>query len=171
MRQLIDLVGEADQANDLGHLALNHVEPLTLHLECIRDIFVDRARRQQFEVLEDAANVAAQLGHLRSFEGAKRLATHLDVAVRRIDFLQQQLDEGRLARARRADEEDPLALVDLQRDVIQPDNVARVDHGAVLQQDHRLIARGKRAAKLAGLARQFGKRLSTTAATLVCLAL
>ena len=171
MRQLIDLVGETDQADDLRHLALNHLEPLALHLERIGDIFVDRARRQQFEVLEDAANVAAQLGHLRAFEGAKRLATHLDVAVRRIDFLQQQLDEGRLARARRADEEDPLALVDLQRDVIQPDNVARVDHGAVLQQDHRLIARGKRAAKLAGLARQFGKRLSTTAATLVCLAL
>ena len=51
---------------------------------------------------------------------------------------EQEADEGRLARAGRADEEDELALVDLDGDVAQRDRRALVRLGDVLESDHQL---------------------------------
>ena len=49
---------------------------------------------------------------------------------------QQQLEEGRLPGARRADEEDELALGDLEGDVTEGDDVALVDLGDVFESNH-----------------------------------
>ena len=48
----------------------------------------------------------------------------------------KQLEERRLARARRADEEDELALGDLEGDVAEGDDIALVDLGDVFEANH-----------------------------------
>ena len=60
----------------------------------------------------------------------------------RVELLQQQADERRLAGAGRADDEHELALVDVERDVPQRDDVGLVDLRDPLEDDHRPGARG-----------------------------
>ena len=61
--QVVALLGQADQVEDLGHLGAHHVLGPADHLEGERHVLVDRLVGQQPEVLEDAADVAAQVGH------------------------------------------------------------------------------------------------------------
>ena len=56
--------------------------------------------------------------------------------VRGLLLAEQEAQEGRLPRARRADEEDELALLDLGGHVAERDDVALVDLGDVLEADH-----------------------------------
>ena len=59
-------------------------------------------------------------------------------------LLQDEPEEGRLARAGLPDEEDELALADLDADVVEGrPGLARVDLGDVLQSDHGCITTGR----------------------------
>ena len=71
-----------------------------------------------------------------------------------LELLQQQAHERRLAGAGRADDEDELALVDVERDVAQRDDVGLVDLRHGLEHDHRAGAGvGARSASTGGSAR------------------
>ena len=54
-----------------------------------------------------------------------------------ISSAEQQPEEGRLARARGSDEEDEVALLDLERDVAERGDVPLVGLGDVVEADHR----------------------------------
>ena len=66
VREAVELVGQADELRISGTFSLDLVARLALHLERVGDVLVDVAVRQQLEVLEDAADVAAQLRHARA---------------------------------------------------------------------------------------------------------
>ena len=121
----------------LRHLVADRVPRLALHLQRVGDVLGRRAVREQLEVLEDAADVAAQQRHLRVLESAEVASPDEDAAVRRLELLQQQPDHRRLPGARRTDDEDELALLDHERDVAKRDDVRVVDLRHRLEHDHR----------------------------------
>ena len=147
-RQLVGVVvqlgRQADQAQDVRHLAADRLAVLADHLERVRDVRVDRAVRQQLEVLEDDADVAAQLRHLAAAHLGQRVAGDRDVALGRLELLHQQADAGRLAAAGRADDEDELAAADLQRDAVERDVPAGVDLRDVVELDYGQRGRRRR---------------------------
>ena len=57
-----------------------------------------------------------------------------------LDLADQHLDQGRLAAARRTDDEGELAAVDLERDPVERHVAARVDDRRVLDRDDRRLA-------------------------------
>ena len=91
---------------------------------------------EQLEVLEDAADVAAQVRDLPAVELADVLAGDEDAALGRVLLLVEEADERRLARARRADQEDELALLDVDVGVAEGVDLALVGLGDVLELDH-----------------------------------
>src|SRR3954470_4321126 len=137
VRERVRLVREADHREHLRHLLANRRAALALHLERVGDVLGGVAVRQQLEVLEDAADVAAQQRHLAARQPREVAPADHDPAVGRLELLQQQPDQRRLAGSRRADDEDELALVDAERDVAESDDVWLVDLRHVLEHDHR----------------------------------
>ena len=117
--RLVELLLQADQAQDLGDLRLDDVAALADDLKRERDVLEDGLVRQQLEVLEHAADVAAQVRHAPVAHGRKVLARDVDMALRRLHLADEHADEGGLARARMTHQEDELAGVDLQRDIRQ----------------------------------------------------
>ena len=105
------------------------------HLEREGDVLADRLGRQELEVLEDDADLAPHLGHLAAAELGHVLAVEDDRAARRELVADEQLDERRLARAGRPDEEDEVALGDDQVDVAQGDLAVGVLLGHVVQDE------------------------------------
>ena len=92
------------------------------------DVLQRRAVREQVEVLEHHADVAALLGgvtgrHLVQLVAPLAVADQIavDIQPARIDLLEMvdAAQERRLARARRADHAQHLALADLQRDALE----------------------------------------------------
>ena len=114
---------------------------LALHLERVGHVLRRRPVRQQLEVLEHAAEVAAQQRHLRVLEAAEVASAHEDPAGGRLELLQQQPDDRRLAGAGRADDEHELALVDHERDTVERGDLRLVDLAHFLEHDHRGAAR------------------------------
>ena len=129
-RQLVGVVvqlrREAGQAQDVGHLLAHLAARAAGHLERVRDVVVDRPVRQQLEVLEDDAEVAAVVRDLLAADLRQVAPRDRDRAVRRLDLLDQQPHDRRLAGAGRADEEHELARVDRERRVLQAHVAARV---------------------------------------------
>ena len=123
------------------------VAALALHLERVGDVLGRGAVREQLEVLEDAADVAAQHRHLRPLEPRRSRPPTTILPLGRLELLQQQADERRLARAGGADDEDELALVDVERDVAQRDDVGLVDLRHRLEHDHRRRRSASRSAR------------------------
>src|ERR1700712_2879552 len=96
-----------------------------------------RGAGEQAEVLEAAADRAAQLRPLPLAHRVQRFAVDADRARRRRVLLEQESQERRLARSRGPDEEDELPLVDLGRHVIEGGTATgRVQLGDMLQFDH-----------------------------------
>ena len=80
--QAVRLVGQADQVEDLGHLAADGAPVLADHLERVGDVLLDGLVGQQLEVLEDAADVAPQQRHLAAPQGLRlRPATRMRPSV------------------------------------------------------------------------------------------
>src|SRR5262249_55216665 len=132
-REAVSLLGQTDEVEDLRHLGADDVLRPADHLERERDVLVDRLVREQLEVLEDTADVAAQLRNLPSAEAADVAPGDEHTTSGRDLVTKQQLEERRLPRARRAHEEDELALQDLEREIAQCDHVALVDLVDVLE--------------------------------------
>src|SRR5438067_1299675 len=84
-----------------------------------RDVRRSGARRQELEVLEHAADVAAQQGNLRTAQPGEIAAADDDAPSRRLELFQHQPHDRGLSRSGRADDEDELALVDHERDLAQ----------------------------------------------------
>jgi len=136
VRQAVRLLAEADQAEDLGHLAADHAPRLAHHLEGVGDVLVDGLVGQQLEVLEDAADVAAQQGHLALRQGAQVAPGHQDPPFRGFQFLEDELDEGGLAGARRPHQKDEFALADMAGEILEADHAEVVSLADVLEDDH-----------------------------------
>jgi hypothetical protein len=125
-----------DQVEDLGHLVGHHVAGTADHLEGEGHVLEHRLVGQEPEVLEDAADVAPEVRH-PPFGQVDDVAAGLpDLPGVGQLLAQQQPDERGLARARRSDQEDELALVDLDRYVAQRDGRSLVGLGDVVEADH-----------------------------------
>ena len=75
---LAQLVLQAHEPQHLGHLRLDDVAALADDLERERDVLEHRLVRQQLEVLEHAADVAAQVRHAPVAHGGQILVGHVD---------------------------------------------------------------------------------------------
>ena len=112
VREAVHLRAEADEGEDLGHLGPDLILRLSLDFERVGDVLVGRAVGEELEVLEDAADVARSIEHLAPAQAGELAAADDDPAPGRVELLEEEPHDGRLARAGRADEEDELALVD-----------------------------------------------------------
>ena len=116
---LVELVLQTDEAQHLGYLRLDDVAALADYLERERDVLEHGLVRQQLEVLEHAADVAAQVGHAPVAHGGQVLVRDVDVALRGLHLSDEHADERGLAGAGMAHEEDELARVDLQGYIVK----------------------------------------------------
>ena len=92
VRERVHLVREADEVQHLGHLPPDRRGALALHLQGVRDVLGGGPVRQQLEVLEDAADVAAQQRDLRALQPAELAAADDDLARGRLELLQDEPD-------------------------------------------------------------------------------
>src|SRR4029077_16844831 len=98
--------------------------------------------RQQPEVLEDRADLAAQRRHLPACQPVDLLAGDVDPPTAGPRLAQDQPQEGRLAGAGGTYEEDELALLDIDVDSLERRLLLRgVRRGDVLESDHSLLGR------------------------------
>ncbi len=95
------------------------------HLQGVGDVVVDGARWQQLEVLEDDADVAPVVGDVLVVDLPQVAAGDADDALARVELLDQQAHDRRLARSGGTDQEDELLAVDRESCPLQAD-VARV---------------------------------------------
>ena len=106
----------------------------------VHDVLEGGLVGEQLEVLEHAADVAPQIGDLPTAQGGQVAPAHADAAPVGLELLDEQTDEGGLARAGRPHEEDELALLDVEAHLLQPDGARRVDLRYVFELDHVLPA-------------------------------
>ena len=135
----VGLVGEADQAQRVGHLGADLRARGADHLQRVSDVVVDVAAGEQLEVLEDGADAAAQVGDPLRLKSGDVAAGDQHLALGRLQLADQQLDQGRLAAAGGPDEEHELAAVDAQADALERDVSARVDLAGPAQLDDRRL--------------------------------
>ncbi len=121
----------------LGYLGADDVTraPDDFHRE--RDVLVDGAVGQELEVLEDAPDVAAQLGHFPVTQLRDVAPGHDNSPGGGLLLPEQEPQEGGFPRPGRTDEEDEFALLHLGGDVSQRADIALVDLGNVLEENHR----------------------------------
>ena len=119
--QVVPLIGQTHQIEHLGHLVGHDMTGSTDHLEGEGHVLEHALVRQKAEILEDTADVATKVRHppLRQFHNVA--AGLQDLAGVRQLFAQKEAYEGRLSGPGSADEEDELALVDINGDVAQGD--------------------------------------------------
>jgi hypothetical protein len=141
VRESLLLAVEAHELEHLGNGREDVVAGLADHLRRDRDVLEDGLVAQQLEVLEHRADLPAQVRHLPPRDLGELLAEGVDLPRRRALLAQDEVEEGRLAGARGADEEDELAALDLEADLVQRGACAPgVDLGDVLESDHRCVA-------------------------------
>ena len=107
--EVVQLRGQAGQAQDVGHLGPDLLARVAGDLQRVGDVVVDGAVGQQLEVLEDDAEVAAVVGDLAAVDLGQVAPGDADRAAVGLELLDEQAHERRLARAGRADEEHELA--------------------------------------------------------------
>jgi hypothetical protein len=142
VREPPGLLGETDEVEHLRHLRADHVPgaPDDLHRE--RDVLVDGARREELEVLEDRADVSAELRDLPVRHARDVAARDDDLTLGGRLFAQQKAEEGRLPRPGRTDEEDELPLLYVGRHVAERGDATLVDLGHVFEADHGVPGEG-----------------------------
>ena len=112
------------------------------HLERERHVLPDRLGRQQLEVLEDDPDLAAHPRHVPARQPGEVLAVEDDRALGRELVADEQLDERRLARPGRPDEEDEVAFGDDEVDVAERQLAVRVLLGDVVHHEDRAFLAG-----------------------------
>src|SRR3954453_6501666 len=136
VRVVVKLGRKPYEAKDVRHLATDRLAALADDLERVSDVRVDGAVRQELEVLEDHADVAAQVGQPLGGDVVQRAPGDADRTRGGLELLHQQADARRLAAARRADEEDELGAPDAHRDVVDAHMPVVVDLRYILELDH-----------------------------------
>ena len=134
--EAVGLVLEADQLQHLGDGPLDRVPPGPDDLEGEGDVLAHGLVGQQLEVLEHAADGAAQGRHLPGGEPVELLAGDPDLARGGPLLLGQQAQEGRLAGAGLADHEDELAFADLHGHVVEGGDVVPIGLADMVELDH-----------------------------------
>src|SRR5437879_1845063 len=102
-----------------------------------RHVLVDGEVRQQLEVLEDQADLAPVVRQLAPLHAAELDAFDEDLALRGLLLPDQEADHGRFPRARRADEENEVALGNDEIDVSKRLGSGRIGLPDVLEADNR----------------------------------
>ena len=150
VREPLLLAGEPDEGEHLGHRLLDESARRPDDLQRERDVLEHGLGRQQPEVLEHRADVAAEVRHLAIRQRAQVAAEDDDAAVARRLLAQDEPQTRRLARARRADEEDELAAEHLEVDIAQGGlRGAAKALRDVLEPDHGLTSLSGRSAGVA----------------------
>jgi len=119
VRHPVALAVQAHQLEGLRDDRADLRAGLADHLESERDVLVDGLVRQQPEVLEHRADLAAQPRHLPAGEAVDLLAGDVHPARGRSRLAQHQPQGRGLAGPRSADQEDELALLDVDGDVVE----------------------------------------------------
>src|SRR6202165_2009895 len=92
---------------------------------------------QQFEILEDHADLPTQVREMAPLEAAQILPLDMDGAGGRLLLADQEADEGRFAGAAGTNEKDEVLLGNFQRDVPQGDGAVGIGFLHALQADLR----------------------------------
>ena len=142
VREVVQLGRQAGQPEDVGDLGPNLLARATCDLKRVGDVVVDGPVRQQLEVLEHDPDVPAVIRNAPSLDLGQVTAGHADRSLGRIELLDQQPHDRRLARARAADEEHEVLAVDREGRLIEADVAGRVALRDAPELDHRLPARG-----------------------------
>ena len=116
---LIELVLQANETQDLGNLRLDDVAAFPDYLERECNVFENGLVRQEFEVLENAADIAAQIGHAPVTHRAQILARDEDMAVGGLQLARDQFDKRGFARSGMTYQKDEFSRIDLQGNVMQ----------------------------------------------------
>ena len=125
--ELVRDVVEANQPEDLARPRVSFLLAHSLDLEAERDVVDHAPMCEEPEVLEDHRDrTAAQLTQLPAIGAHHVVACDLDLARGRLDEPDERAHQRRLARAGEAHDDEHLALPDLQRDVPDCDDVARL---------------------------------------------
>src|SRR5258708_4518357 len=136
----VALALKPDEIDDLRNHFANESARLADDLERERDVLVDALPGQQPEVLEDAANPAPELRYLPVREAGEITSRHVDPPVGRPLLAKDQPEKCRLARPRRPDQEDELALLHGEVDALHGRTaLIRVRLGDALEVNHRPI--------------------------------
>ena len=117
--EVVQLGRQAGQAQDVRHLGADLLARAAGDLQRIGDVVVHGPVGQQLEVLEDHPEVAPEEGDLLARDLGQVAPGDADRSGRRLELLDEQAHDGRLARPRRADEEDELAAPDRERGVVE----------------------------------------------------
>jgi hypothetical protein len=133
----VKLRRQADQAQDLRDFRANARARFPDHLQAVSNVVVHGAVREQLEVLEDHADVAAQLGHTLARHRADVVPGDKHLAAGGVHLTHQKTDERALAASGRAHEERELAAIDRQRDAVHADVPARIHNRRIAQLDDR----------------------------------
>ncbi len=97
---LIELVLQANETQDLGNLRLDDVAAFSrLPRARMQRFRKNGLVRQEFEVLENAADIAAQIGHAPVTHRAQILARDEDMAVGGLQLARDQFDKRGFARS------------------------------------------------------------------------
>src|SRR4029077_13154026 len=104
------LAREADRVQRLGDTRLDLVVGLAEDAQSEGDVLVDGQVGQQLEVLEDQPDLPPVVGQLAPLHATQLDALDEDLALGRLLLPDQEANEGRLARAGRADQEKEVAL-------------------------------------------------------------
>ena len=117
VREAAVLLAEPDELEHLRDLLGDDAARAPDHLQGERHVLERRLVREEAEVLEDAAHVAPEERHPRVRQVDDLPSGDPDAAGVGQLLPEEELQEGRLPRSRRSDDEDELTLPDLDRTV------------------------------------------------------
>src|SRR5206468_118142 len=128
--QLVGKLGffsfKPDDADHFLDLGLEVAQGALCDAQCKGDVLEDREIGQQLEILEDHADLAAQVGQVAALELTQILSLYANRAGRGLLLPDQQANQGRLAGTTRPDQEDEILLWDLESDVPQRDGAVGI---------------------------------------------
>jgi hypothetical protein len=134
---------QPDQVEHLGDHLGDLVPGPADDLQGERDVLLDGLVVEQPEVLEHGADLTAQRWDLPAGQPGQVLPGHVHLAAGGALLLEDEAEEGRLARAGLPDEKDELTLADLDGDVVESrPGLAGVELGDVLEADQGCITTG-----------------------------
>lgn len=137
MRQALLLAVEADEGERLGDRLVDVGPRRSDHLQRERHVLEDGLVRQQPEVLEHRSDVPAEVRHLAGRQGVQVAPEHDHASLAGGVLAEDEAQARRLARPRRAHEEDELPALHVEVDVAQRRLVRpAVLLGDVLEPDH-----------------------------------